>query len=227
MPLRIPPDVTVFCDPALAPALRSLDAPSRRQIGTPVAVLSAPAALMLAQITRHTRNDVLFTLAVAMDDAVKEQLVKPETRVDGWNNPLVLAIATGGPAPPAPAALPFWLAALRVAVTDQTVVSGLDGRAVLAANRLTPGQIIGTANTGDAAFLATTGAADAALVYLSEVRADPKLAVLAPLTADPALTRFAAAVDAKAVSPNAQRFLAFLQSGPARDQLRAAGLATP
>jgi ABC-type molybdate transport system substrate-binding protein len=227
MPLRVPPDVTVFCDPALAPALRSLDRPSRRRIGTPVAVLAAPATLMLAQITRHTRNDVLFTLATAMDDAVKQQLVQPQTRVDGWNNPLVLAIAAGGRAPADPAALPTWLSTRQVAVTDDTVVSGLDGRAVLVANQLNPGRVIGTANTGDAAFLVTTGAADAALVYLSDVRGNPKLALLAPLRADPALTRLAGAVNAKAVSPNAQHFLDFMRSPAAGRRLRAAGLDLP
>ena len=220
-----PPDVTVFCDPALAPALRALDTPSRKRIGTPVAVLSAPAPLMLAQIERHARSDVLFTLSTAMDEAVRRQLVKLRTRLDGWQNPLVLTVRKGG-APVGAAALGGWLAGRKVAVTDATVLSGLDGRAVLAANNLNPGSMTGVANTGDAAFLVATGAADAGLVYLSDLRGNPKLALLAPLTADPALTRLSGAVGAKAVSPKAADFLAFMRDG-GNAALRAAGLGVP
>ena len=50
---------------------------------------------MLAQIQRHTRNDVLFTLSGAMDQAVQLRLVRPETRVDGFANQLVLACLAG------------------------------------------------------------------------------------------------------------------------------------
>ncbi len=82
------------------------------------------------------------------------------------------------------------------------------------------------ANTGDAAFLVTTGGADAAVIYLSDVRDNPKLAVLAPLTADPALTRLSGAINAKAVSPKAMDFLVFLRHGAGR-ALAAAGLGVP
>ncbi len=75
--------------------MRSLDRISRAQAGAPVSVLSAPAMSMLAQLQRHTRNDVLFTLSAAMDLAVQFRLVRPETRVDGFSNQLVLAGLAG------------------------------------------------------------------------------------------------------------------------------------
>ncbi len=219
----IPPGVTVFCDPTLAPALRALDGLG----GVPVAALCAPASLMLAQITRHTRDDVLFTLATAMDQAVAARLVRPETRVDGFANTLVLAGLGDRVTPPASrAGLIAMLAMARVAVTDATAASGLDGRAVLAANNFTPPNVMGAANTGDVAFLVTTGAADFGLMYLTDAKADPRLTVIATLTADPKLTNYAAAVNAKAVSPNAQTFLNSLR-GPAAASLRAAGLTVP
>jgi len=219
----IPPGVTVFCDPTLAPALRALDGLG----GVPVAALCAPASLMLAQITRHTRDDVLFTLATAMDQAVAARLVRPETRVDGFANTLVLAGLGDRVTPPASrAGLIAMLAMARVAVTDATAASGLDGRAVLAANNFTPPNVMGAANTGDVAFLVTTGAADLGLMYLTDAKADPRLTVIATLTADPKLTNYAAAVNAKAVSPNAQTFLNSLR-GPAAASLRAAGLTVP
>jgi molybdate transport system substrate-binding protein len=216
--------VTVFCDPTLKPAFRALDGLG----GVPVAALSAPASLMLAQITRHTRDDVLFTLSTAMDQAVAAGLVRPETRIDGFCNTLVLAGLGDRTTPPADrAGLVAMLASARVAVTDATVASGLDGRVVLAANQLSPPNVMGAANTGDVAFLVTTGAADIGLMYMTDVKADPRLAVVATLTAAPALTNYAAAVNAKAVSPNALNFLDMLRSAAALAKLRAAGLTVP
>jgi molybdate transport system substrate-binding protein len=189
-----------------------------------VAALSAPAPLMLAQIIRHTRDDVLFTLSTAMDQAVAAKLVRPETRVDGFCNTLVLAgLADRTTAPPNRALLAALLAVARVAVTDATVVSGLDGRGVLMANNLAPPFVMGAANTGDVAFLVTTGAADLGLMYMTDVKADPRLAVIATLNADPKLTNYAAAVNAWAVSPNALAFLNSLR-GTAAASLRASGL---
>ncbi len=211
----IPPGVTVFCDPALRPAMRALDPLSRAQAGAPIAVLSAPAPAMLAQIQRHTRNDVLFTLSRAMDQAVAQNFVVPRTRVDGFTNRLVLAARNRG----------VLGAGAKIAVTDNTVISGLDGAAILAANSIkTGGGLIGAASTQDVAFLVATGAADAGLVYLTDVKADPRLVVLAVLTADAALTSYSGAVNARAVSPNAQAFLnlARIQNGAA--VLRDAGL---
>lgn len=222
----IPPGVTVFCDPSLRPAMRALDPIARAQAGAPVSVLSAPALSMLAQIQRHTRNDVLLTLSGAMDLAVQLQLVRPETRVDGFSNPLVLAwLSARGTQPVLPPGLPAMLAGAKLAVTDNTVASGLDGRAVLAANGLTPsGQVMGAATTADVAFLITTGAANIGLLYLTEVKADPRLTVLATLNADPALTNYSAAVNAKAVSPNAQALLKVMRGTAGSAALRASGL---
>jgi molybdate transport system substrate-binding protein len=224
----IPPGVTVFCDPTLGPAMRSLDEFSRAQAGAPISVLSAPGMSMIAQLQRHTRNDVLFTLSSVIDLAVQLGLVRAETRVDGFANALVLAglkdrdtIATNK------AGLLSVPIGARIALTDDTVASGLDGRAVLDANGLTQvvgNRVMGAANTADVAFLITTGAADIGLVYLTDVKADPRLKVLATLTADPALTNYAGAVNVKAVSPNAQALLNVMRSTDGNTTLRNAGL---
>jgi len=222
----IPPGVTVFCDPALAPAMLALDAVARARAGAPVAVLCAPAPSMLAQIQRHTRNDVLFTLSSAMDQAVQLRLVRPETRIDGLSNRLVLVGLAGRFTPPAQDMVKPLVAAAKVAVTDNTVISGLDGAAILTANGLAlpPGRrLIGAASTQDVAFLVATGAADIGLVYRTDAQADPRLIVLATLTADPALTSYSGAVNAHAVSPNAQTILGLVR-GPGAAALTNAGL---
>jgi len=202
--------VTVFCDPTLAPVVRQVGA----QVGYQVAVLSAPGPLMVQQILRHTRNDVLFTTASAMDQAQALELVVPATRVDGFSSPLVVAALQG------------WSGALgnaRVAVTDATVESaGLDGRAALRAAGISAGAIQGAANTGDVAFLVTTGAADAGLMYLTDVEADARLKVVMKLPGPG--QAYSVAVNAHAVSPNARGFVTLLRgSGPV---LQAGGLGT-
>jgi ABC-type molybdate transport system substrate-binding protein len=190
--------VTVFCDPTLAPALRG----AGRGAGYEVAVLCAPAPLLIQQIIRHTHNDVLVTLGTAMDQAVAANLVLPATRMDGFSTSLVLAFH---------GAFNGILAGARFAVTDPTTASGLDGRAILAANGLSPARVQGVATTQDAAFLLTTGAVDIALLYLTDVMADPRLGVLQVLKAPVAVQTYAAAVNAHAYSPNAGAFIALLR----------------
>ncbi len=223
----IPPGVTVFCDPTLAPAISRFDPIARARAGAPVAVLSTVAAGMLAQIQRHTRNDVLFTLSTAMDQAVQSGFAVPCTRVDGFANALVLAGLTGRFAAPANAsALALLTMGRKIALTDNTTASMLDGRAVLAANQLSAGAILGTANTGDAAFLLTSHVADLALIYRTDALADPRLAILAILSADPALTNYSVAVNTHAVSPNALALLGLINSPGGHDLLRQSGLET-
>jgi molybdate transport system substrate-binding protein len=200
--------LTVFCDPTLQPALAGL------QGGPEIALLSAPAALMLAQITRNTRNDVLITLSTAMDQAVLLGMVVPSTRQNGFYNPLVLAGLTNKP-----------VSSPTIAVTDVTPASGgLDGRAVLAANNIAAAGILGAANTGDVAFLVTSAAADLGLMYLTDARADDRLHVVATLNADPKLTSYAAALNSKAQSAAAPGFLNFLSQSSTRAALASAGL---
>lgn len=214
-------DVTVFCDPTLKPAILALSGLG----GFGIYPLCAPGPLMVAQIIRHTRNDVLFTLNSAMDAAVALGLVEPASRRGGFTNSLVLAARQGRfPAAPDQTALQALLTRNRVAVTDDTPASNLDGRAILAANNLAASRIQGAANTGDVSYLITTGAADIGLVYLTDVQADPRLAVLATLAAPPALTGYAAAVNAHAFSRNAQAAINLLRSPIGIARLGAAGV---
>jgi ABC-type molybdate transport system substrate-binding protein len=214
-------DVTVFCDPTLKPVMLGLSGLG----GFGIYPLCAPGPLMVAQIIRHTRNDVLFTLNTSMDQAVAAGLVLPASRQGGFTNPLVLAARSGSVMPPPDQpGLQILLAKARVAVTDNTPASNLDGRALLAANQLMAPSLQGAANTGDVSYLVTTGAADIGLMYLTDVQADPRLTVLASLSAPPALTGYAAAVNAKAFSPNAQALLNLMHSPEGIARLNAAGV---
>ncbi len=207
--------LTVFCDPALRPAIKAL-APLA---GVEIAILSAPAPAMLAQIARHTRDDVLVTLAASMDQAAAQNFIDPKTRVDGLSNPLVLAGLTGG-------GISFRATGLRIAVTDNTIISGLDGAALLAANGVSPGanRLVGTANTQDALFLLLTGAVDAAVTYQTDAKSCAGIGILTMLHATAALTAFSAAVNAKSISPNAGALVNLMRSAAGIAALNAAGL---
>jgi ABC-type molybdate transport system substrate-binding protein len=156
---------------------------------------------------------VLVTETMAMDQAETAGIIDVKTRVDGFSTALVLAGPRG------------WngdTATSRIAVTDATVISGLDGRAVLAANNISPAAVQGAACTADVAFLVLSGTADAGLMYQTDVGAEPRLLAGGPLKAEPAQIKFSAAVNAKSTSPNAQNFIALLQNSvPA---LQAGGL---
>jgi len=209
-----PPGITVFCDPPLRPAMRAVAALA----GAPVAILSAPARSMVQQIQRHTRDDVLVTISTAMDQAAAQNFIDPRTRIDGLSNPVVLAARagrfSGATLPPG----------TRVAVTDNTIISGMDGAAILAASGFTGVKLSGTATTADAIFALLTGAADAAVVYQTDARAEPTLQILATLKAAPALTAFSAAVNASARSPDAKTLLTLMQSPAGAAALTQAGL---
>jgi ABC-type molybdate transport system substrate-binding protein len=206
--------VTVFCDPALAPAMQAL-APLA---AVKLAILCAPAPAMLAQIARHTRDDVLVTISTSMDQAAAQNFIDPKTRIDGFSNPLVLAGLAGGAKPSN--------ARLRIAVTDDTVISGLDGAALLAANGFAPGdnRLVGTADTQDALFLLLNGAVDAAVVYRTDAKSSARVEIMRPLQADAALTAVSAALTAKAVSPNASALLNLMRAANGMAALSAAGL---
>ncbi len=180
---------------------------------------------MVAQIIRHTRNDVLFTLSTVMKDAMAAQLVVPASRAAGFANTLVLAgLQRSFATPLGQPALQALLLKARVAVTDNTAASNLDGYAILAANNLSAPHVQGAANTGDVADLVTAAKVHLGLMYLTDVQADPRLTAVATLTSPPALTSYAAAVNANAFSPNAQALVNLMHSPNGIARLRSAGL---
>jgi len=216
-------DVGVYAEPTLAPAVRAAARLFTARHGAGVAVLTAPAPLLLEQIRHNAAHDVLIIPASLMDEAVKRNYVRPQTRRDAWRDKLVIAGAAGS----AQASSGNLNALLRrgpIAITDATVASTLDGHAVLDALGLTgSAHIQGVANTADAAFMVASGALPLALVYLTDVRANRTLEIAANLDTAPPVT-FASALNPDPPSRNAQAFLDFLATEPAVAQLRLAGL---
>jgi molybdate transport system substrate-binding protein len=213
------PDVAVFCDPTLQPALRRAAA----LFPAPVHLFSTTPQGMLAQIERETQTDVLISLAATIDDGVARKLVQPATRAKLAGNPVVIARRVGdAPAPVAatPAAIRTLLATGRLAAPDPTAATTLDSPAILARLGYT-GAVDGTVDTAEAAARVADGGARFALVYATDLRAEPRLTEAARIgeaASYDAVASFAAA------SPNTQRFLDFLRTGEAASLLRDAGL---
>ncbi len=215
------PDVVVYCEPALRHAIEHAGALFRAQTHVPVRVFAAPGPLNLAQLARGVRDDVLIARAAEMDEAARQDLIDPASRIDGWHNRLVLAVRGG---PVHAATVDELLNGGTVAVTDPTVVSGLDGFAVIAKLGKAD-SVTGAGDTIDVAFLIGSGSARLGLVYLTEVRTDPALSVgwqIPPEIAPP--VAFAAALNRHALSQNSRMFLDFLHHADAMAQLHADGL---
>jgi molybdate transport system substrate-binding protein len=209
-------DLAVNCDTTLAPALRQAAAAYKARTGVRVFVFATGPGLILPQLVRGIQNDIVVTQTTILDQAVQAGVVASAVRAQ-WRNPLVIAGARG------------------VATTDRTFAapdpspaSDIDGPALLARLGLTPSRILGAVDTDEVAFLLTTGAAQAGLLHMTDVRADERLAVIRPVPAEtqPPLL-YAASVTRLARRPNPEGFVAFLAAPEGTAILATAGLETP
>lgn len=226
-----PLDIGVACEPPVQAAMRAVAEPFSDRTHTPMVVLAAPAGLIVAQVKRHTRTDVLILPSDAMDEASRHGLIRPETRRHLAQNPLVFAARHGfGQAPADADALLRQLGEGWLAATDPTSAATFDGTAALdRLGLLQPlaGRLMGAANAGDVAFLLRSGAARFGLLPRSAVQADPNLVVaLVTNRSDLPPDRIEMALNHAAQSPRAKAFLDFLATPEAAAHLRAAGLET-
>lgn len=221
------PDVVVYCDPTLRPAMQSVGRVFRAQTGVPVRVLSAPGPLLLGLIARGTRDDVLVTQANWMDGAAARKLIDATTRAAPWRDRIVLA-GHGVPASalPTPDSLSQALGGGKLGVIDPTQDGGPDGVA-LAAHLGWQAPLAGEIDGPGVAFVVATGAARLGLLPTTAALAQPGVSVVSPLPDDSAPpVAYVAAVSKNILSRNTAAFMAFLATAPALDALHAAGLET-
>ena len=218
------PDVVVFCEPTLLHAMTELGAVFRAQTGTKVRVFVAPGGMLVRQ-ANHTRNDVLVLQgSAAMDEAARIDAIRPETRVVVGGNRLV--VARQGAGAEDGGGLASALASRTVAAVDPGVpeLTGGATRRALDAAGLSP-RISGVVGTADAVFLLESGAVDRAIVFATDVAANPALSVAAvvPVESYPKVIYLAAVShDARGATPG--RFLALLTSPEGQKRLHDTGL---
>ena len=218
------PDVVVFCEPTLQHAMTEMGAVFHARTGTKVRVFVAPGSMLVRQ-ANHTRNDVLVLQgSAAMDEAARIDAIRPETRVAVGGNRLV--VARHGAGAEDGGGLASALASRTVAAVDPGVpeLTGGATRRALDAAGLNP-KIAGVAGTADAVFLLETDAVERAIVFATDVAANPALSVAAvvPVESYPKVTYLAAvSLDARGATPG--RFLVLLTSPAGQKRLHDTGL---
>ena len=210
-------DLVLSCDSALGPAMNRAAQRFHTRADVHVRVFPTGPGLLVPQLARAVQNDLLLTQAPIMAAAASAGLLAGTPR-GAWRNPLVLAARRGA----GPRAL-----AGRLAVTDPTPMSGIDGPTIVAKLGLAPAQILGVIDTNTVLALLGRGEADAGLLHASDVagRADLEIVEAVPDSAAPSPT-YVIAVSVLARRPDPQAFVDFLVSPEGTALLKASGLET-
>jgi molybdate transport system substrate-binding protein len=232
----VAPDVVLFCPPTLRPAVADIGAIWRQRTRVPVRMFVASTSLLLEEVARQARDDVLIGEGdAAAAAATAQNLIKPDTLQRLWRNRLVVAaraanVQKASAASPAATAI---LAAVAgkapIATVDPwAATAGVDSEKALQSLGLwqaVRSKSIGVVGTADAAFLLAHGRVKLAVVYATDVAANPHFAIAErlPAASYPPIVYWAAVTE-HALSPNAARFVAFLRDPQVQQQFRTDGL---
>jgi molybdate transport system substrate-binding protein len=228
----VAPDVVVFCEPTLQHAMTDIAALWRSESGVKARIFAAPTtALLLAEIAHHARDDVVIGEGDANAAAAQnQQLVKPDSLHPLGRNHLVIAARSGSAgAADGGDSLAAIAGKETVAIVDPwAAAAGADSKQALQSLGLwqkVSANAIGVVGTADAAYLLGQGKARLAIVYATDVVANPALTVVEklPTSSYPPVVYWVAEAT-HALSPNAAKFIAFLTGAAARDRLRAGGI---
>jgi molybdate transport system substrate-binding protein len=212
-------DLAISCDTTLAPALKAVGAAYRARTGVRVNVFATGPGLVLPQLQREVQNDVVVTQDATLTQATRAGVIAQAAQAGPWRDRLVIAARHGGS--PLAADMP-------IAASDVSPASDVDGAAVLAAMGLRYSAMLGAIDCNGVAFLVTSGAAQAGLLHMTDVRADDRLVVLreVPDEVHPPIV-YRAAVTTLSWRPNPAALIAFLASPDGGAVLMRNGLEMP
>ena len=227
------PDVVLFCEPTLQAVMTKVTDLWRARTGIPVRIFVARSDLLIEQIARGVRCDlVVLTGDEVVDGATRRNLITPGSRYDAWHNQLV--IARYGPSERRVAVvrnsdLLGFLGGERLAVADAGLsTAGAITRAALEKlGQWAPveGQLSGAESTAGVAFLLATQKAEFGVVYMTDVAADPALSVTATIPMDShEETRYSVARTTSEAAPETPSLWGFLRSEEAQTAAKAGGL---
>ncbi|MBV8119071.1 MAG: molybdate ABC transporter substrate-binding protein [Alphaproteobacteria bacterium] len=231
----VAPDVVVFCEPTLSYAITDVAALWRSETGIHVRVFASPTAVLLEQIAHHARADVLIGEGEAnAGTAAKRGLISPGTLERVWRNQLVVAALAGsagaaGTGSPAAGSLAAAAGKQPIAIVDPwAATAGAASQKALQSLGLwqaVSAKSIGVVGTADAVYLLAQGKVPLAIVYATDVAADPALMIAErlPAASYPPVVYWLAQTQ-HSLSPNTGKFIAFLQGALAHQRLRADGL---
>jgi|GEM_PF-1228832 molybdate transport system substrate-binding protein len=226
------PDVVVFCEPTVRPAIEDVARLWQAQSGVPVRIFTAPTtALLLAEIAHHARDDVVIGEGKANAAAARDQQVikRDSLRPLGRNQLVVAALGRRPAADYGGDSLAGMAGKEPIAIVDPWAeAAGAASKQALQSLNLwqkVSAKSIGVVGTADAVFLLKQRQVALAVVYATDVAADPALTVAARLPANSySPVDYWIAETSRALSPNAGKLIAFMQTAEARHRLRAAGL---
>ena len=198
-----PTDYPMAADPSVVLALREAASAYRGQTGIVVHILPTAPALLVPQMTHEIQNDIVMArtdIVAELDHACCFVEGTPRPR---FANRYVLAARDE--------------AGMKgvIAYTDISGGRPRDEVAILAALGLGDAKHIGCLDSLDAAAMASSGAAGAALCRASDVAAHPELKVTRVLTDEMAAPDiYMATVTRTPRRPRPEGFVAFLASAP-------------
>ena len=207
-------DLAVICDLTLGVPLLTAGNAFRAGTGVRIHVFPTAPGLIVPQLAREVQIDIIVAQSTVLDQADQAGLLTSSPRGGRWSNPLVVAEATDAPGQ---------ADAGKFAVSELRDASGIDGSALATRLGINAARILSAIDTTEVAFLLTTGAARTGLLFLTDVRAAPRLRVVRAVPDQPPAT-YAAAVTKGARRPDPAAFIAFLGTPPARQLLATAGL---
>ena len=125
-------------------------------------IFATGPGLILPQLVRDIQNDIVVTQTAILEQAAQAGIIAVPVRAQ-WRNPLVIAGRAGASTTDGV-----------FAVTDPSPASDIDGPVVLARLAIKPARTLGAVDTDEVASLLTTGAAQAGLLHMTDVRADAR-----------------------------------------------------
>jgi molybdate transport system substrate-binding protein len=222
----------VFAAASLKDALDGVNAAWQREGGRSAVISYAASSALAKQIEQGAPADLFISADEDwMDYLASGKLIKPDTRFDLLGNQLVL-IAPKDSKLTAKIASGFPLASLvgndhlAMANTD-TVPAGKYGKAALTKLGVwdaVSGKVAQAENVRAALTLVSRGEVPLGIVYATDAKSDPNVKVLDTFPEDTHQPITYPAVEtAASTSKDAQAFLVFLKSSPARDIFKAQG----
>ncbi len=219
-------DVIVFAAASLKNALDDVTTRYLNQTGKSVTVSYAATSTLAHQIEQGAPADIFFSADEAwMDYAAEHKLIQPDTRRTLLGNQIVLVVPRSSPATIAIGPgmdLAGFLGSdghLAMANTD-SVPAGKYGKAALQSLGVwdsVAARVVQADNVRAALAFVARGEAPAGIVYATDAIAEPGVRVVGPFPDDshPRIL-YPVALTATATNPDANAFLAFVESDAAK-----------
>jgi molybdate transport system substrate-binding protein len=223
-----PQEVLVSAAASLTEVMQRIAAAYEARTGTRVVLNLGASNTLARQIAAGAPVDLFVSADVAQMDAVRNDIVAA-TRVDLLSNQLAIAVPADRPRPVRSARDLADPAFRRIALGDPAAVpAGAYARRYLERAgvwALVEPRIVPAGSVRLALAAVENGAADAAIVYVTDVAAarDVRLALAVPIAAAPRIVYPAAVIRTAPHAGAARQFLAFLRGRAAAAIFRGAG----